>query len=345
ENRYLCKDGSYRLISWTASLENGVFFAVGRDITASRQAEEKLIKSQALFTAIVDYMPHMLFIKDAKDLKFIHFNKMGAKLVGFDQQFFIGKSDHDLFTKEQADAFTIKDREVLARQQIVDIEENLSTQNYGERILSTKKMGIRTEDGREYLLGISNDITDQKRAETELIAARAQAEQANRAKSEFLANMSHEIRTPLNGVIGITDLLLATDLNGEQRRLAQVLQDSGTALLTLIQDMLDFSKIEAGKLSIESLPFDVRQTLEGQVSLLMSRAREKNLKIEFVQDPKVPVTVQGDPARIGQIVLNLVGNAIKFTPEGGLIKIKTIMKSSTPEGCVVEYRIEDSGIG
>lgn len=345
ENRYLCKDGSYRLIAWTASLEDGAFYAVGRDITASREAEESSIKSQALFTAIVDYMPHMLFIKDAKDLKFIHFNKMGAELVGFDQQFFIGKSDHDLFNQDEADAFTLKDREVLASGRVIDVEENLHTQKYGTRILATKKLGIRTKDGREYLVGISNDITERKTAENDLIAARASAEQANKAKSEFIANMSHEIRTPLNGVIGITDLLLATELDSEQRRLAQVLQDSGTALLTLIQDMLDFSKIEAGHLSIESLPFDVHHTLEGQVSLLMSRAREKKLKIEFDQDGRIPQTMQGDPARIGQIVLNLVGNAIKFTQDGGSIKIKTILKSSDADGALIEYRVEDNGIG
>jgi len=321
-----------------------------QEIDRRHQADLALAGERNLLDSLIDNIPIALFVKDAAGLRFERFNNAFIELVGYNRQEMLGKSDHDLFPPAEAVHFITKDREVLGSRKLLDIPEEMIDTKHGQRVLHTRKIPLLDDHGTAtHLVGITEDITDRKQAEEELRKAKATAEAANRAKSEFLANVSHEIRTPMNGIMGMTELALETSLTPEQRNYLTLVKTSADALLTVVNDILDFSKIEAGKIELDETDFPLRDTLGEIMKTLAQRADKKGLELACRIAPDVPDLLVGDPDRLRQIIVNLVGNSLKFTDKGEIVlsvaREKDEGGSMKDESVTLRFSARDTGIG
>ena len=312
---------------------------------------QELQSSERFLESVIENIPNMIFVKDAKDLRFIRFNQAGLKLLGQTKSQIIGKNDYDFFPKEQADYFTAKDRMVLNGNSVVDIpEEPLHTPN-GMRFLHTKKIPLLDQDGvPRYLLGISEDITGKKEADrlASILSENERlltiAKEANRAKSAFLANMSHEIRTPLGAMLGFAELAADPNTTAEEnKRFISTIIRNGQQLLRIVDEILDLSKVESEKIQIEKVPFSVKKLMSEISALLVMKAKEKGLALNITVSPEIPDLILSDPTRLRQILLNVIGNAIKFS-EQGEISVQAFVQDVLGKKHIY-FEVSDTGIG
>jgi PAS domain S-box-containing protein len=345
-NRYRCKDGSYRLFEWTTTFnrDDSTRFGVARDITEQRLSEESLRESEERFRIMADSCPEIIWVTDAQGRTQLA-NRICREFFGSNFEQADGEQSRLVIHPEDRSEYVRKF--LLAVQgRTPFLAEARVRRSDGEWRWIASHAEPRVSLSGDFLghVGISPDITDRKQSEEALQRAKDAAEGANRSKSEFLANMSHEIRTPMNGVIGLTDLALDTELTPEQREYLEGVKSSADSLLRILNDILDFSKIEAGKLEFEVIEFDLRQTVEAILKLLGIRAAAKNLELacDFGQD--VPFRVLGDPGRLRQILVNLTGNALKFTEHGGVV-VRVERSPEITEELELHFSVKDTGIG
>src|SRR5215831_1625937 len=323
-----------------------LFSSFIRDITERKRSESTIQRTMGFIESLFEHLPNMVFVKDAEHLRFVRFNKAGEELLGYTKSELLGKNDYDFFPKAEADFFTSKDRETLRNGLLIDIpDEPIQTKSKGVRTLHTKKIPIYDESGRpQYLLGISEDITERKESEAALVRARLAAEEANQAKSDFLANMSHEMRTPLNAIMGIADILARSTLSSEQVSLVRRCTKASDGLLRMIDDLLLAAKADSGTLELVTEPFSLRDLVTESTSLMLMQAQEKGLALTTQVDPTLPVRVIGDAHRLQQVLLNLIRNAIKFT-ERGTISVHVASSPDSQKADQVKFSVADTGIG
>ncbi|TXH00649.1 MAG: PAS domain S-box protein [Rhodocyclaceae bacterium] len=320
------------------------YIAIRTDITDRRRMETQLSEQLHLVEELIEAIPLPVYLKDTLG-RYIRLNRAFELFFHVRREDYIGRTLHDLLSPEDALIHAVKDAELFAAKGTQSYEAMVHSCDGEIHDAIYRKAVLTRRDGSvSGLLGVIVDITDRKTAEREVVRAKEAAEAASRAKSHLLANMSHESRPPLTGVIGMTDLALDTELSAEQREYLSIAKSSAESLLTVINDILDFSKIEAGKLSIEHIAFDLHRLIADVLKPLAMRADEKGIELISAVIDNVPRFVLGDPSRIRQVLVNLVGNAIKFT-DTGRITLTTDLMQQQHGRTIIHFAVSDTGIG
>ncbi|MGB2628539.1 MAG: PAS domain S-box protein [Candidatus Acidiferrum sp.] len=343
------KDGTtfpvYLSVSVVPTEHTFRFTAIILDITDQKRVESALLDSEARYRSVVDNVKEVIFQTDAEGL-WTFLNPAWKEITGFEVSTSLGKHSldfvHPLDRKTHEDLF---EPLLLHKKEYCRHEARYMTKIGNFRWVEF--FARPTHDVNGLIKGTSGtltDITERRETEMALQLAREEAESASRAKSEFLANISHEIRTPMNAVIGMTSILQDSSLTAEQSSYVETIRSSGDALLTLLNRVLDFSKIESGQMELELAPFQLREVIEDSLAILAPQAYEKGLELGYVVAPEAPTQLIGDQGRLRQILVNLVGNAVKFTSHGEVVvSVESAIRSDI--SCQLRFSVRDTGIG
>jgi two-component system sensor histidine kinase/response regulator len=348
------KDGTKRHVEESVSLKKDsrgrpvAFIGIRRDCTERKLAEEKVRVNEERYRVILEQIGEGYFEVDLNG-RYQFFNDGYCRMLRCSPSDILGQSYKKIVPPEQISLIQEIFRKVHQTGEPVKSFEYDTVRLDGSAAFVEQSISLK-KDAHGQPVGfhvIVRDISERKRTEQELAAAKEAAEAANRAKSTFLATMSHEIRTPMNGILGMTELVLDTDLAQEQREHLGLVKSCAESLLSIINDVLDFSKIEAEKLELESIPFDLRESLGETMKALSFRADQKGLELIYDVRPDVPERLVGDPARVRQILVNLVGNAVKFAEHGEILVTVEQRPEELNEGdsACLYFSVTDTGVG
>ncbi|MCK4493306.1 MAG: PAS domain S-box protein, partial [Methylococcales bacterium] len=336
-----------RVVSRDTQNQATRFVGVYTDITETKEATKKLYQSEMLKKNILENIPDLMWLKDTNGI-YLACNPMMEQFLGVKAANIIGKSDFDFFKPEEAKLILEQDRETIKANEPVMREVWLSFKGDKKKILyEMTHTRVKADDGSLIgVLGTTHDITKRKENEEELINAQLKAETANRSKSEFLANMSHEIRTPMNAILGFTEILQRLETDSKKSHYIDTIHTSGQSLLHLINDILDLSRIESGKMELQNHSISIKTLVTELDSLFSQKVYDKGLSFECIVDNNIPDIVIIDESRLRQVLINLIGNAVKFTHQGFIkLVIKSELIDATSNRVNLTFIVSDSGIG
>ena len=354
-NRYHCADGSYRYLEWYAQKDGELIYGSARDVTERRVIEEKLRESEEQFRKMFERHSAPMLIIDPADGQILDANRAAVKFYGWPLGEFrqMNISLVNIISPDEV----LEKLAAVAKNSGVKYEFVHRLMDGTLRNVEVFPSQVKIKN-RELVFSVIHDVTDRIRYEQQLRDANEllrqtnveaknltlRAEAANAAKSSFVANISHEIRTPMNGILGFVDLLAETEISEEQFEMIQTIRTATDTLLAVINDVLDVSRIEAGAMELESIPFDLRATIEGAVFPYVAKAGGKKVALNLLVRPEVPQFVAGDPTRIKQVLGNLVSNAVKFT-DVGEVMVEVEALTVGPDRCTIKVSVQDTGIG
>lgn len=353
EYAFHTKAGDLRTVLYSGEIieinSESYLLGILNDISDRKQLELELWRSQKFLDSIIDNIPLAVAVKDVNnDFRNVIWNKASEEMFGITKRAIFWRRVEEFYSPKQASFFLEGDLEAIERASTIEIPEaTLDTVEQGRIVLRTLKVPIFNDNGQAaYLMCISEDISDRRQAELVLQQAKESAEVANRAKSEFLANMSHELRTPLNGILGYVQILNRNSaLSPQQQEGLQIIQQCSEHLLTLINDILDISKIEARRIELHPHTFNLHNFLQSIVNIFQVRAEQKGITFTFTELNQIPIGVTTDEQRLRQILINLLGNAVKFT-ENGQVDFKVSAIGKPADRMIrIRFQVDDTGSG
>lgn len=314
-------------------------FGIGIDITKQYLAQQKILQSETRLKNLIKNIPDTIFIYDLQGFV-VDFHVMDKETQLESAQATMGRNISEIVPHNQEDIVTGAFKKAIQTKKMQTVQVFWNSP-VGEKHYEMRFFSL--DDNQ--VMSLSRDITSQKIWEKGLMEAMNAADQASQAKSQFLANMSHEIRTPMNGLLGIIDLLEGTKLGQIQKQYVEIIKNSGNTLLDIIRDILDYSKIESGKIEINKEVFDPLKEIHVQKEMLSGLAKKKQIDLEVVVSSQESMVFEGDKNKINQILLNLIGNALKFTPEGGKVTVQLDLEDIGSDLYFLSYEVQDTGIG